>query len=85
MLFRLLCFMPDQKSFQDKEFNTPSHLFYSQVKLKRYPLSELRKMDPSFLKPSRLTKQLKSLFLFLTYSESNRKICLINLINFDCL
>jgi len=56
--------MPDQKSFQDKEFNTPSHLSYSQVKLKRYPLSELRKMDPSFLKPSRLTKQLKSLFLF---------------------
>jgi len=63
-LNKLLNFTADQKSYKDTEFSNPNHLYYSQITMKRLPLSELRKVDPSFLKPSRLSKQLQSFNLF---------------------
>jgi len=64
-LIRVLNFSADQKSFKDTEFSNPNHLYYSQITMKRLPLSELRKVDPSGLKPSRLSKQLKSLLFMM--------------------
>jgi len=58
-LNKLFHFSSDQNSYKDAEFSNPNHLYYSKILMKRFPLSELKKMDPSTLKPSKLSKQLK--------------------------
>ena len=59
----------DGPTFKDNEFSNPAQLLYSDVKLQRFPLTQMRKIDPTVLKPSHLTKHFESILEYLSIAQ----------------